>query len=204
MAQNYLEMIKGLVEQKISNMTPEERMDMLNAEMKKANPDNSLIETLIQKGVGKTMSMEKVLQKVETSKLKRKVNTNLKQAKDGFSALLKELQTTYTDSFIVDKSTEVIGKIKKTLIDSPEIKFNVDANLPIGINLIHIAVEFGDIELAELLIKREANLESKGKEGICNTPLQWIVIDNSSDSNKVKELIEKHLKDKDSKKGVTP
>ena len=31
MAQNYLEMIKGLVEQKISNMTPEERMDMLNA-----------------------------------------------------------------------------------------------------------------------------------------------------------------------------
>lgn len=201
MAQNYLEMIKGLVEQKISSMTPEERMDMLNAEMKKANPDNSLIETLIQKGVGKTMSMEKVLQKVETSKVKRKVNTNLKQAKDGFSALLKELRTTYTD---VNKSTEVIGKIKKTLIDSPEIKFNVDAILPIGTNLIHIAVEFGDIELAELLIKREANLESKGKGGICNTPLQWIVIDNSSDSNKVKELIEKHLKDKDSKKGVTP
>ena len=97
MAQNYLEMIKGLVEEKISNMTPEERMDMLNVEMKKANPDNSLIETLIQKGVGKTMSMEKVLQKLETSKVKRKVNTNLKQAKDGFSALLKELQTTYKD-----------------------------------------------------------------------------------------------------------
>lgn len=201
MAQNYLEMIKGLVEEKISNMTPEERMDMLNAEMKKANPDNSLIEKLIQKGVGKTMSMEKVLQKVEISKVKRKVNTNLKEAKDGFSALLKELGKAYTD---VNKATELIGKIKKTLIDSPEIKFNVDANLPTGTNLIHIAVEFGDIELAELLIKREANLESKGKGGLCNTPLQWIVIDSSSDSNKVKKLIEKHLKDKDSKKGKKP
>ena len=201
MAQNYLEMIKGLVEEKISNMTPEERMDMLNVEMKKANPDNSLIETLIQKGVGKTMSMEKVLQKVETSKVKRKVNTNLKEAKNGFSALLKELGKAYTD---VNKATEVIGKIKKTLIDSPEIKFNVDANLSTGTNLIHIAVEFGDIELAELLIKRGANVESKGKGGLCNTPLQWIVIDNSSDSNKVKELIEEHLKEKDLLQGVTP
>ena len=201
MAQNYLEMIKGLVEEKISNMTPEERMDMLNAEMKKANPDNSLIETLIQKGVGKTMSMKKVLQKVETSKVKRKVNTNLKEAKNGFSALLKELGKAYTD---VNKATEVIGKIKKTLIDSPEIKFNVDANLSTGINLIHVAVEFGDIELAELLIKREANVESRGKGGMSNSPLQWIVIDNSSDSNKVKELIEEHLKEKDSIKGEKP
>lgn len=199
MAQNYLEMIKGLVEEKINKMTPEERMDMLNAEMKKANPDNSLIETLIQKGVGKTMSMEKVLQKVETSKIKRKVNTNLKQAKDEFSALLKELGKNYTDA---NKTTELIGKIKKTLIDSPEIKFNINANLSTGTNLIHIAVEFGDIELAELLIKREADLESKGRGGIFNTPLQWIVIDSSSDSNKVKKLIEKHLKD--SKKGKKP
>ena len=201
MAQNYLEMIKGLVEEKISNMTPEERMDMLNAEMKKANPDNSLIETLIQKGVGKTMSMEKVLQKVETSKVKRKVNTNLKEAKNGFSALLKELGKAYTD---VNKATEVIGKIKKTLIDSPEIKFNVDVNLSTGTNLIHVAVEFGDIELAELLIKRGANVESRGKGGMSNSPLQWIVIDNSSDSNKVKELIEEHLKEKDSIKGEKP
>ena len=201
MAQNYLEMIKGLVEQKISNMTPEERMDMLNTEMKKANPDNSLIEKLIEKGVGKSMTMEKVLKKVETSKVKRKVNTNLKQAKSGFSALLKELGANYTNEA---ESKKTIGNIKKTLIDNPEIKFNVDANLSTGINLIHVAVEFGDIELAELLIKRGANVESKGKGGLCNTPLQWIVIDSSSDSNKVKKLIEEHLKDKDSKEGKKP
>ena len=201
MAQNYLEMIKGLVEQKISNMTPEERMDMLNTEMKKANPDNSLIEKLIEKGVGKSMTMEKVLKKVETSKVKRKVNTNLKQAKSGFSALLKELGANYTNEA---ESKKTIGNIKKTLIDNPEIKFNVDANLSTGINLIHVAVEFGDIELAELLIKRGANVESKGKGGLCNTPLQWIVIDSSSDSNKVKKLIEEHLKEKDSTKGKKP
>jgi len=201
MAQNYLEMIKGLVEQKISNMTPEERMDMLNTEMKKANPDNSLIEKLIEKGVGKSMTMEKVLKKVETSKVKRKVNTNLKQAKSGFTALLKELGANYTNEA---ESKKTIGNIKKTLIDSPEIKFNVDANLSTGINLIHVAVEFGDIELAELLIKRGANVESRGKGGMSNSPLQWIVIDNSSDSNKVKKLIEEHLKEKDSTKGKKP
>ena len=57
MAQGYLAQVQKLVQEKLNSQSPEERLEMLNAEMKRENPDLSLIETLLEKGVGKDFSL---------------------------------------------------------------------------------------------------------------------------------------------------
>ena len=87
MAENYLEMITKLIEEKLENQSPEERMEKLNAELKKAKPDFVLIQTLLDKGVGKVLSIEKIREKFEKKSIKAEQSTRLKE----LNAELKKL-----------------------------------------------------------------------------------------------------------------
>ncbi len=87
MAENYLEMITKLIEEKLENQSPEERLNKLNEELKKAKPDFVLIQTLLDKGVGKVMSIEKIREKFEKKSIKAEQSARLKE----LNAELKKL-----------------------------------------------------------------------------------------------------------------
>ena len=185
---NFLAEIQALIEEKLNNQTEEERLELLNQEIKKKNPDISIIENLLQKGVGKKMTMEKILEKIE----KKGSTTESKEKKSHFSQLVKSMKFDMTN---MDSIKTTIEEVKFMLRSEKSFPFNVNTALPSGVNLIHIAVELGDVELAELLIERGADLESKGRGDICSTPVNWVSANDDS-SKKVKAVIEKAIKSK--------
>ena len=191
MAGGYLAQVQKLVQEKLDSQSPEERLEMLNAEMKREKPDLSLIETLLEKGVGKEFSMEKIKETIEKNK---KLNLTPIQ----FEEFISKLEP---DSSGIIEPKE-LTKIKEFL-SQEEITLNVEVltsanKLPPhangGLNLIHIAVGMGDVELAQMLIDRGADLDKGCCNGHGRTPIRWIPSPEKSEKAKeVKELIKKRL-----------
>ena len=191
MAQGYLAQVQKLVQEKLNSQSPEERLEMLNAEMKRENPDLSLIETLLEKGVGKDFSMDKIKETIETNK---KINLTPIQFEEFISKLEPD------SSGIIEPKQ--LTKIKEFL-SQQEITLNVEVltsanKFPpcanVGFNLIHIAVGMGDVELAQLLIDRGADLDKGCCNGHGRRPMQWIPSsEKTEEAKEVKELIKKRL-----------
>ena len=186
---DFLKEINSLIEMRLTDMSEKDRLELFNEEMKKDSPDQVLIKKLVDMGIGKTISMEKVLTKVETQKIKKASQKETKTIKEAYSNKINSLTSIHFNN---SESLATLESIKEILKNNKEIKFNVNINLPSGLNLIHLAVERGDLELAELLIERGADLNSEGRGGNCSSPLNWINF--SDESIKVKERISKELK----------
>ena len=191
MAGGYLAQVQKLVQEKLDSQSPEERLEMLNAEMKREKPDLSLIETLLEKGVGKEFSMEQIKETIEKNK---KINLTPIHFEEFISKLEPE------SSGIIEPKE--LTKIKEFL-SQEEITLNVEVltsanKLPRpangGLNLIHVAVGMGDVELAQMLIDRGAELDKGCCNGHGRSPIQWIPSSEKSEKAKeVKELIKKRL-----------
>ena len=191
MAGGYLAQVQKLVQEKLNSQSPEERLEMLNAEMKREKPDLSLIETLLEKGVGKEFSMEKIKETIETNK---KINLTPIQ----FEEFISKLEP---DSSGIIEPKE-LTKIKEFL-SQEEITLNVEVLTSAnkfpphangGLNLIHIAVGMGDVELAQMLIDRGADLDKGCCNGHGRRPMQWIPSsEKTEEAKEVKELIKKRL-----------
>ena len=189
MAGGYLAQVQKLVQEKLNSQSPEERLEMLNAEMKREKPDLSLIENLLEKGVGKEFSMEKVKETIEKNK---KLNLTPIQ----FEEFISKLEP---DSSGIIEPKE-LTKIKEFLRQE-EITLNVEVLTSAnkfpphangGLNLIHIAVGMGDVELAQMLIDRGADLNSNGRDESWRFPCDWVT--DIKESEDVRKLIKKHLK----------
>ena len=191
MAGGYLAQVQKLVQEKLDSQSPEERLEMLNAEMKREKPDLSLIETLLEKGVGTEFSMEKIKETIETNK---KINLTPIHFEEFISKLEPE------SSGIIEPKE--LTKIKEFLRQE-EITLNVEVLTSAnkfpphangGLNLIHVAVGMGDVELAQMLIDRGADLDKGCCNGHGRSPIQWIPSPEKSEKAKeVKELIKKRL-----------
>ena len=229
---NYLEQIKKLVQEKLESETPEQRLEKLNAELKKEKPDFPFIKSLIDLGVGKKMTMEKVQIQFEKEKDKKETkkrleifNEEMKKFIPDISLLesllkqgigkkidLEEVKVKIRenkDRNLPKEFKEFVSRELKTdgdgIINAEDMKrlkeflSLIDIKLPVdvctsaGPSLIQIAVGMGDVELAQMLIDRGANLCSRGKTGGWNTPLQWGTIPkNRANAKKVKTLLRKH------------
>jgi hypothetical protein len=113
---NFLAEIQALIEQKLETQSPEERMEKLNEELKKAKPDFVLIQTLLDKGVGKVMSIEKIREKFEKKSIKAEQSARLKE----LNAELKKLAPNM--SLIESLLQKGVGKE----ISIEEIKSSID------------------------------------------------------------------------------
>jgi len=199
---NYLEQIQKLVQEKLDSQSPEERLEKLNEELKKKNPDLSLIETLIQKGVGKKMTFESVKEKIEQKERLLKLNNEIKKLKPDLELIESLLEKGVGKKMTMEKVKDAIEKnpfgkmpmefeqlvrnlskgsvtsekssIKKIkkILSIKEVEVNVELLLFDGKKLIHYAVNTGDVELAQLLIDRGADLNTKGNGG-WRYPLDW-------------------------------
>ena len=78
----------------------------------------------------------------------------------------------------------------KSFLSNDKVPLNVDSPLKKGRGfcLVHVAVAMADSELARLLIKRGADLNSKGKNDEWRQPLDW---DNGG-SFEVKIIFRQH------------
>jgi hypothetical protein len=234
---NYLEQIKKLVQEKLESETPEQRLEKLNAELKKEKPDFPFIKSLIDLGVGKKMTMEKVQiqfekekDKKETKKRLELFNKEMKKFVPDISlleSLLKQgigkkvdleevkvkirenkdrnLPKEFEEFVSKGLETDGVGMIDdedmeklKQFLSQKDIKLPVDTFTSEGPSLIHIAVGMGDVELAQMLIDRGANLDSHGKTGGWSNPLDWDNDDcpNMEGFHRVKEMIEEELNEK--------
>ena len=90
---NYFEQVQKLLQEKLENQSPQERLEMLNGEMMKENPSISLIEKLLQQGVGKKITMEKVKETIEKNKIKLQQKPKKLSKEDATSLLIKEFQS---------------------------------------------------------------------------------------------------------------
>ena len=234
---NYLEQIQKLVQEKLESETPEQRLEKLNAELKKEKPDFPFIKSLIDLGVGKKMNMEKVQiefqrekDKKETKKRLEIFNEEMKKFIPDISLLesllkqgigkkvdLEEIKVKIRENkdtnlpkkfeeFVSEQlRTNGVGKIDneemkklKEFLRHKDITFPVDVYTSKGPALIHIAVGMGDVELAQMLIDRGADLESQGSTGGWNSPLDWSndFSPNPIGFEEVKKMIEEELNKK--------
>ena len=234
---NYLEQIQKLVQEKIEKQSPQERLEKLQLELKKENPDFSLIESLLEKGVGKKMTMEKVqmdfLKKQEKKNKKEELSNNLrilneelKKENPDFSLIesllekgvgkkmnfeeIKEKRAKMTikkyKSFVSKLQPDLRGVVKKeeleilkTFLKMTDIELNPDIPTKVKQRLIHIAVGMGDIELAQMLIDRGADLESEARYTVYKgwkAPLDWSSRFNVDGLATVKKMIEEELNKK--------
>jgi len=190
MAQGYLAQVQKLVQEKLMNQSPEERLEMLNSEMKRKKPDLSLIETLLEKGVGEEISIEKVNEIIE-------LNKKMSLTPIEFEEFVSKLEPDSAGCIESSQLTKV-----KEFLRQYEITMNVEvltskAKLPTsvegGMNLIHIAVGMGDVELAQMLIDRGAELNNRCCNGKGSSPMRWIDNGKNVEGVKtVKELLRKH------------
>ena len=200
---NYLEQIQKLVQEKLDSQSPEERLEKLNEELKKKNPDLSLIETLIQKGVGKKMTFESVKEKIEQKERLLKLNNEIKKLKPDLEFIESLLEKGVGKKMTMEKVKEAIEKnpfgkmpmefeqlvgnlskrsitskkssIKKIkkILSIKEVEVDVELALFDGRKLIQYAVNTGDVELAQLLIDRGADLNTKGANFNWRRPADW-------------------------------
>jgi len=234
---NYLEQIQKLVQEKLESETPEQRLEKLNTELKKEKPDFPFIKSLIDLGVGKKMTMEKVQIQFQKEKDKKEIpkrlklfNEEMKKYVPDISLLeslleqgigkkvdLEEVKVKIRENkdknipkeFKKFVSTELktdeegiisykdMDKVKEFLMHK-DVKLNVDAFTQRGPALIYIAVGMGDVELAQMLIDRGADLNSNGKSRTWNPPIYWnsSKCPNKKGFRRVKEMIEEELNKK--------
>ena len=88
-------------------------------------------------------------------------------------------------------SKDIIQKLKEFLIKK-ELLLDVNTYTKKGICLIHIAVGMGDVELAQMLIDREVDLNTNGRDKSWRFPCDWIT--DMEVSEDVKKLIKNHVK----------
>ena len=227
---NYLEQIQKLVQEKIEKQSPQERLEKLQLELKKEKPDFSLIESLLEKGVGKKMTMEKVqidfLKKQEKKNNLRRLNEELKKENPDFSFIkslidlgvgkkinfeeIKEKRAKMTikkyKSFVSKLQPDVRGVVKKEELETiksflrmTDIELNPDIPTKVKQRLIHVAVGMGDVELAQMLIDRGADLESEARYTVYKgwkAPLDWSSAFNVDGLATVKKMIEEELSKK--------
>ena len=167
---NYLEQVQKLLQEKLENQSPQERLEMLNGEMMKENPSISLIEKLLQQGVGKKMTMEKVKETIEKNKIKLQQKPKKLSIEDANSLLIKEFQS-------VTPNFEQV----KLALDSganPNVEFDFEEyerlNLcHTGFCPLHICALKDLKDLAILLIEKGADIHKESNNGLHGTPLHF-------------------------------
>lgn len=181
MEKNYLEKVQRLVDEKLGKQTNKERYELLRAEIEKPAPNIKMIENLLKFGVGKRIELSKLLKEIEKKKKEENPYTEIKFNK-------------YVSELLPDKygkvSKDVIHTLKEFL-SKEELKLDVNIYTKKGICLIHVAVGMGDLELAQMLIDRGANLNSTGRDDNWRHPYNW----NSDiiESLDVIKLIKDHM-----------
>jgi len=182
MEKHYLEQVQKLVDEKLSKQTNKERYEFLVSEMEKPCPNIKTIQNLLKFGVGKKIDTSELIRRVEE---KIKMNTPLPENK--FKDYVSELHPDKYGKI----SSDVLDKVKEFLIKK-ELKLDVNTYTKKGISLIHIAVGMGDVELAQMLIDRGADLNNQGRDKNWLIPSLWH--SNVKESEDVKKLIKKHNK----------
>lgn len=168
---NYLEQVQKLLQEKLENQSPQERLEMLNGEMMKENPSISLIEKLLQQGVGKKMTMEKVKETIEKNKIKLQQKPKKLSIEDANSLLIKEFQSE-TPNFEQVKLALDSGANPNVEFDFEEYE-RVYSDCIMGFSPLHICALKDLIDLAILLIERGADIHKESNNDVSGTPLHF-------------------------------
>ena len=184
MKKHYFEEVQKLVDEKLSKQTNKERLELLRIEMEKPIPSVKTIEDLLKFGVGKKIELSKILKEIEKKRKEENPYTEIK-----FKEFVSELHPDRNGKV----SKDIIQKLKEFLIKK-ELLLDVNTYTKKGICLIHIAVGMGDVELAQMLIDRGADLDKGCCNGHGRRPMQWIPSsEKTEEAKEVKELIKKRL-----------
>ena len=150
------------------------RIEEIKAETEKLAPNIKKIQTLLDEGVDGKMTIESVMKIIEENK-----TTKI---------------PLYFKEFVSKLAPDEFGKIKdyelqiiKEHLKNKSVTLDVNTLTKKGITLLHVAVGMGDVELAELLIEREAILDSNGN-GSWKPPTQWGT-DIKEQADKVRKII---------------
>lgn len=168
---NYLEQVQKLLQEKLENQSPQERLEMLNGEMMKENPSISLIEKLLQQGVGKKMTMEKVKETIEKNKIKLQQKPKKLSIEDANSLLIKEFQS-ITPNFEQVKLALDSGANPNVEFDFEEYE-RVDSDSIMGFSPLHICALKDLKDIAILLIEKGADIHKESNNGLEGTPLHF-------------------------------
>lgn len=167
---NYLEQVQKLLQEKLENQSPQERLEMLNGEMMKENPSISLIEKLLQQGVGKKITMEKVKETIEKNKIKLQQKPKKLSKEDATSLLIKEFQS----------ETPNFEQVKLALDSgaNPNVEFDFEEYKEVslyhkGFYPLHICALKDLKDLAILLIEKGADIHKESNNGLQGTPLHF-------------------------------
>ena len=167
---NYLEQVQKLLQEKLENQSPQERLEMLNGEMMKENPSISLIEKLLQQGVGKKITMEKVKETIEKNKIKLQQKPKKLSIEDANSLLIKEFQS----------ETPNFEQVKLALDSgaNPNVEFDFEEYKEVslyrkGFYPLHICALKDLKDLAILLIEMGADIHKESNNGLQGTPLHF-------------------------------
>ena len=180
MEQGYMAQIAKLIEEKLNSKTPQERLEMLNDELSKQNPDMSLIENLLQKGVGKKMTMDSIKKSIVKAKTEKekKVKTEIEERKKREEAtplLIAEFQKS-------DPSYEVVKELLERGAD-PNVEFIFEEyeGDEEGWSPLHVSAWKNLTEITKLLMERGADIHKASDNDNNGTPLQftcdWRLID---------------------------
>ena len=152
MEKNYLEEVTKLIEENIKEKSTEERLKLLNEETKKEKPNLDYIQKLLQKGVGKNMTMDDVLRLIKEKNFTEGVNKRIEEIKAEIEKLapnIKKIQTLLDEGVDGKMTIESVMKIieeNKTTKIPLYFKEFVSKLAPSG---------FGKIEEDELQIIKE-------------------------------------------------
>ena len=218
MEQGYLAQIQALIDQKLKEETPEERMERLEDEMKKEHPDLNLIKSLIEKGVGKSMTFKNVEKKLKQKERLNQIEAEIKKFNPDYSLIEELLEMGVGKKLTIEKIKQkrekaigtkieefdafmkslyadgrgLISKLDmkklKGFLKNENLPLNVDKPLQRGFCLVHVAVAMADSELARLLVKRGADLNTKGVDDVWRQPLDW----ENGGSFEVKIILREH------------
>jgi ankyrin repeat protein len=172
MEQGYMAQIAKLIEEKLNSKTPQERLEMLNDELSKQNPDMSLIENLLQKGVGKKMTMDSIKKSIVKAKVEKekKVKTEIEERKKREEAtplLIAEFQKS-NPSYEVVKELLECGADPNVEFRFEKYKFDEEGWSP-----LHVSAWKNLTEHTKLLIEKGADIHKFSDNGNHGTPLHW-------------------------------
>ena len=114
MERDYLSEVTKLIEENIKEKSIEERLKLLNEETKKEKPDLDYIQKLLQKGVGKNMTMDDVLRLIKEKDFTEAVNKRIEEIKAETEKLvpnIKRIQTLLDEGVDGKMTIESVMKI---------------------------------------------------------------------------------------------
>ncbi len=114
MERDYLSEVTKLIEENIKEKSTEERLKLLNEETKKEKPDLDYIQKLLQKGVGKNMTMDDVLRLIKEKDFTEAVNKRIEEIKAETEKLvpnIKRIQTLLDEGVDGKMTIESVMKI---------------------------------------------------------------------------------------------